>query len=133
MVSTLLFVRWVAHDMVPSGPCSLSRLGGQLRRRSVLDNANAIMAALSPQTLRQSLVQVVSEGWYFIIINNYCFRPYLSVLITYSRGFLITLLRAGIEPGFVCSLNIAQINPNSSRATPVTAFCRHLPRAIKVW
>jgi hypothetical protein len=54
MVSTLLFVRWLAHDMVPSGPCSPSRLGGQLRFRSVLYNDNAIMAALSPQTLRQS-------------------------------------------------------------------------------
>jgi len=60
MVSTLLFVRWLAHDMVPSGPCSPSRLGGQLRFRLVLDNANAIMAALSPQTLRQS--QIHSEG-----------------------------------------------------------------------
>ena len=60
MVSTLLFVRWVALDMVPSGPCSLSRLGGQLRFRGVLTNANAIMAALFPQTLRQSLIRTVS-------------------------------------------------------------------------
>jgi hypothetical protein len=60
MVSTLLFVRWGALDMVPSGPCSLSRLGGPLRFRGVLTNANAIMAALFPQTLRQSPVRIIS-------------------------------------------------------------------------
>ena len=59
MVSTLLFVRWVALDMVPSGPCSLSRLGGPLCFRSVLDNANVTMAALFPQALRQGPLQTL--------------------------------------------------------------------------
>jgi len=122
MVSTLLFVHWLAHDMVPSGPCSLSRLGGQLRFRLVLYNANAIMAALSPQTLRQSLVQTVGFWFVYFVYFNCPSVFYRLLLITYSRGFFMTLLRTDTDPGRVCSFSIAHIKPSSSRASAVMAF-----------